>query len=298
MEFPSGLRSRLCSCSMQMQKAQSRSNVAQRNMLLHYRWISLDSGLKREMNSKDLLLPPSPAKTQHFHRSNTRSHTFPPYNLTHTSLTCCLWAHPRQTDEKKQRDVKWFGSMRRMTSSSRLQPEEWRNAILLYEKVCSHLFWWSSGIVSVAKVPESPSLIGAYPSALCLRTAPWYRQDAGLMDSPPVECFSLMWVDVSPHSEERLQIRSKSEDLFVLSEWGATFKERKTGHFWWWSGLVLCGRCVLVWLMCSGWVGWAGFNTWRANISQSRRCPGILMLRLFWSMPKWQRTKPEAESLW
>lgn len=83
MEFPSGLRSRLCSCSMQMQKAQSRSSAAQRNMLLHYRWISLDSGLKRDTNAKDLLLPPTPS---------TQNAAFPQkqHEITHVS--------PLQTD--------------------------------------------------------------------------------------------------------------------------------------------------------------------------------------------------------
>lgn len=113
------------------------------------------------------------------------------------------------------------------------------------------------------------------------------------MDSPPAEGLSLMCDLTAALAEGRLQIRGKSEDLFVLSKRGGTFKERdQPCAVMEWVGPVR-QMCVSVtdvfWVSRLRWVT----DTWRTNISPSMKCLGILMLCLFRSLSKW-RAEPKV----
>lgn len=132
------------------------------------------------------------------------------------------------------------------------------NLPFIWERCARTSFVEQQGHVR-GKVPMSPSLIGAHHSALFLSHY-GRSQNAVLMDTPPWSACPWCAGLTVAHAEARLQIRGKSEDLFVLSKRGGTFKERDQPWLWW-SGLERCDRCVLVWLMCSGWADCAGSPT-------------------------------------
>lgn len=76
------------------------------------------------------------------------------------------------------------------------------------------------------------------------------------------------------HVEGRLQIRGKSENLFVLSKRGGTSKEKEPATAmmeWVGPARQMCVSVTDVfWVNRLRWVT----NTWRMNISPSKKYPG------------------------
>lgn len=159
--------SRLCSCSMQMDEAWSWSNLSQPSTgklnMLHYigGWISRWWG----------------PRTRDACQRLPRTHIFLPeisIQCTHThklDLQFILWgAHTQAAPHKQRNSMKRNGlaSWGEWTATARGRRNDRKESLSFIWERCAHTsFVEQQGRVR-GKVPMSPSLIGAYPSALSL----------------------------------------------------------------------------------------------------------------------------------